>query len=75
MVIDISRSHTRVVLFDPPDPVRLRYLTTTTLTSDPDTLSGLARQDEYGIGRRVQLVRIEQVIPLVRAEHQMLALL
>lgn len=55
-----------MILFDPPDPVRLRYFTTTTVLSRPSSSSRLERQDDYGIGRRAKSVRIEQIIPLVR---------
>jgi hypothetical protein len=60
------RTSARVVLFDPPDPVRLRYLTTASHVSSSPGSSLLERQDEYGIGRNVKSVGTEQIIRLVR---------
>jgi hypothetical protein len=67
-----------VILYDPPDPGRLRFLTTGSAhlnkiqQGEAETALGhLARQDEYGVGEKARYESrgdgraLEEVLPLV----------
>jgi hypothetical protein len=55
----------QIILFDPPDPRRLRYLTTGH-PENGNANSTLAAQDGYGLGsRRESAAGLDSVLPLV----------
>ncbi|RSH94809.1 phosphatidylinositol N-acetylglucosaminyltransferase subunit gpi1 [Saitozyma podzolica] len=74
-----------VILYDPPDPGRLRFLTTGSALDklqqgEAETAKGhLARQDEYGIGEKARCESrgsgdgwaLEEVLPLINAAKQL----
>jgi hypothetical protein len=63
----MTRPSAQIILFDPPDPRRLRYLRTGYGSSTGESTSLLDRQDGYGIGsRRNPVVGLDRIIPLVR---------
>jgi hypothetical protein len=63
-VLTLSLS-AQIILFDPPDPRRLRYLTTGQPVAE-SKCSNLAGQDGYGIGsRREPAAGLDTILPLV----------
>lgn len=68
-----------MILYDPPDPSRLRFLTTGSALDKmqqgegDNALGHLARQDEYGVGEKARCESrgdgdgraLEEVLPLV----------
>jgi len=65
-----TSSPVHIILFDPPDPRRLRYLTTGVVTGDSTASSAhLASQDDFGVGgKRNPAAGLDRILPLVRVQ-------
>ena len=65
-----TSSPVHIILFDPPEPRRLRYLTTGMVTGDSTAYSAhIASQDDYGVGaKRNPAAGLDRILPLVRAQ-------